>query len=391
MGRDRDGVRAASESTCEISFTYMGKRCRERVKIKPTPAGLKKARNFLGAVKEAIEAGTFDYSVSFPKSKRLSELKQSSGVTVGEYISTWLVQIKSRLKASTWQGYDQIAHHNLIPSLGKLPLCELSKLHVKTMMSECVVSASRMSYIQSVLRSALRSAVEDELLEVNIMEGWKVATIEKPDASSDVDPFSRAEQSLVLARLDVPSRNFFQFAFWTGLRPSEAIALDWDDVDWVKQEVRVTKAMTKASNGTAEKPKTRSSVRSVKLLTPAYNSLLNQKSLTFLEGVAIFKNPRTSKRWTEQILRETVWRKAIRLSGVRYRRPYQTRHTYASMMLSAGESPMWVAQQMGHKDWGMIRTIYGKYMPDAIPDAGSKAVEIYGQNAAQNAVITSVK
>jgi integrase len=40
---------------------------------------------------------------------------------------------------------------------------------------------------------------------------------------------------------------------------------------------------------------------------------------------------------------------------------------------------------MGHKDWGMIRSVYGKYMPDAIPDAGEKAVQIYGENAGKNA------
>jgi len=43
------------------------------------------------------------------------------------------------------------------------------------------------------------------------------------------------------------------------------------------------------------------------------------------------------------------------------------------MMLSAGERPVWVAVQMGHKDWTMITKIYGKWMPDAAPDAGSNA------------------
>jgi integrase len=71
----------------------------------------------------------------------------------------------------------------------------------------------------------------------------------------------------------------------------------------------------------------------------------------------------------------------MRKAGVRYRRPYQTRHTYASMMLSAGESPMWVAQQMGHSDWTVIARIYGRWIPEAAPDAGQKAVKIFGQNA----------
>jgi integrase len=57
---------------------------------------------------------------------------------------------------------------------------------------------------------------------------------------------------------------------------------------------------------------------------------------------------------------------------VRYRYPYQTRHTYASMLLTAGEDPMWVARQMGHSDWGMIRKVYARWLPDINPNAGAK-------------------
>ncbi len=55
----------------------------------------------------------------------------------------------------------------------------------------------------------------------------------------------------------------------------------------------------------------------------------------------------------------------IKEGRVRYRYPYQTRHSYASMMLSAGERPMRVARQMGHANWTMITREYGKWMPDA--------------------------
>ncbi|WP_231990347.1 hypothetical protein [Nitrosomonas ureae] len=48
---------------------------------------------------------------------------------------------------------------------------------------------------------------------------------------------------------------------------------------------------------------------------------------------------------------------------MKYRTPYQTRHTFASMMLSSGEHYMWVAHQMGHKDWGMIIKVYGRWIP----------------------------
>nr|WP_274597446.1 hypothetical protein [Achromobacter xylosoxidans] len=69
----------------------------------------------------------------------------------------------------------------------------------------------------------------------------------------------------------------------------------------------------------------------------------------------------------------------MKRAKVGYRRPYQMRHTFASMMLSAGEHPMWVAQQMGHKDWAMIIRVYGKWMPTADPDAGSRAESKFAQ------------
>ncbi|MCX8566898.1 MAG: hypothetical protein ON057_001625 [Glomeribacter sp. 1016415] len=69
----------------------------------------------------------------------------------------------------------------------------------------------------------------------------------------------------------------------------------------------------------------------------------------------------------------------MRRSGVRYRHPYQTRHTYASMMLSTGEHPMWVAKQMGHLDWTMIARRYGRWMPSADEKAGEKAIELFGR------------
>ncbi len=45
------------------------------------------------------------------------------------------------------------------------------------------------------------------------------------------------------------------------------------------------------------------------------------------------------------------------------------------MMLSAGENPVWVAQQMGHTDFSMLVRVYGRWIPEQASDAGNKAVE----------------
>ena len=51
---------------------------------------------------------------------------------------------------------------------------------------------------------------------------------------------------------------------------------------------------------------------------------------------------------------------------------------------------MWVAQQMGHKDWTMIARRYGKWMPDANPDSGGKAISLYANTSEKPANKKSV-
>src|SRR5262245_65741624 len=74
-----------------------------------------------------------------------------------------------------------------------------------------------------------------------------------------------------------------------------------------------------------------------------------------------------------------MWAPALRRAGVRYRKPYQTRHTYASMALMAGESPMWVARQMGHTDWSLTAKRYARWIPSDMPDAGNKMTGAWSQ------------
>ena len=214
-----------------------------------------------------------------------------------------------------------------------------------------------------------------------------------PDKIDDVDPFTLEEQKLIFEKLSGQELNFFQFAFWTGMRTSELIGLEWGDVDWIRGVIEVRRALTTAAIQTklgGEIPKTRAGKREVKLLAPAMAALTAQKAHTFIAGEQIFNNPRTKMRWGGDSPIRKIWKRALLLAKVRYRRPYQTRHTFASMMLTAGESPMWVAQQMGHKDWTMIAKVYGKWIKDAMPDAGNKAVEMFG-NAGKKAVISRLK
>jgi integrase len=166
--------------------------------------------------------------------------------------------------------------------------------------------------------------------------------------------------------------------FWSGLRPSEAVALRWKDIDFEKGIIRVRRAKTVYD----DKPgatKTKRSRRYVRLLTLARESLLAQREHTRLQNGEVFINPDTGEGWSGAIPLRKAWKTALERAGVEYRKPYQTRHTYATMMLISGEDPLWLAVQMGHTNMSMIIRHYAHWMPDRSPEAGKKAEAMFGK------------
>jgi len=380
-GKKYNGVRKASNSSIEIDFYYRGKRCKERIKLKPTPTNLNRAERHRYAILESIENGDFDYSVTFPNSKQFAVHKPAvtdSTSLLQFHLENWLENIEIHVASSTYDGYRKIVNNVLIPNFGSIPIQDFKRLHIKDWGKKLTVSNKRISNILSPLRTMLDEAVEDEIISTNPLSGWRYKHKEKPKTESDVDPFSPVEIKEILNALSDQSKNLIQFAFWTGLRTSEYIALNWQDIDLINGIVKVNKALTQAAKK-AESTKTAAGTREVKLLPLAMEAIRAQKKHTYLKNEEVFQNPYTFTRWTGDPQIRRVWTMALKKAVVRYRRPYQTRHTYASMMLSAGESPMWVSSQMGHKDWTMIARVYGKWIPESNPHAGEMAAELFGQ------------
>lgn len=385
--RRRTGVRAISETSIQIDFTYKTRRCRERLKLKPTPANLKRAIQHRAAILDAIERGTFDYATTFPDSPNrflFAEYK-GEGYKLENWLETWLERQKKHLKSSTFDGYRKIVFHTLIPEFGSMTLPDLRRAHVRDWCDKQTSGNKRLGNVQSVLRASMQAALDDDLIESNPLHGWCYARQEAPKPSDDIDPFATEDQSTILkACRDPQHRNLIQFAFWTGLRTSELVALEWGDIDWPRGIIRITRAKTQAADE-AESPKTRRGTRDVKLLAPALDALTAQKTHTYLAGGAVFHNPYHNKPWDgDAAIRESAWRPALRIAGMRYRNPYQTRHTYASMMLTAGESPIWLAQQMGHSDTAMIFRNYGRWIETTNADSGQKAVAMFAEVKEEN-------
>jgi integrase len=66
-----------------------------------------------------------------------------------------------------------------------------------------------------------------------------------------------------------------------------------------------------------------------------------------------------------------VWYPLLRLLGLKKRVPYQTRHTFATLMLASGEAPEWIARQMGHTTTEMLFRVYSRFIPNLTRQDGS--------------------
>ena len=148
------------------------------------------------------------------------------------------------------------------------------------------------------------------------------------------------------------------------------IALAWPSIDWVHKVARIdANEVTGMRDGkvtrVAKTPKTEAGKRDVELSALALGALTEQKAVTFLDGGRIWLNPRTGKPWeSDAQLRKTLWEPLCKRAGVRYRNPYQVRHTFASTLLTAGANPFWLANQMGHVDVEMLFRVYGRWLPN---------------------------
>ena len=351
------GVRARGNSIL-VDFIYQGERCRETLRVKPTKTTLKEVSRKREAILFEIAMGTFDYANHFPSSTKARKFSKLYGqvLTIEQALKDWLKKAERRCQFSTLKGYNSVVYHHLIPTFGSLKLTELTAQHIEDWLDTLDISNKRVNNILSPLRLVFKDAFYDELIPKNPLERVRFLPIEQREPN----PLTPNEIQLVLDQLQGQSRNLFQFAFWSGLRTSELIGLRWEDIDFDNNRFYVRVAVVVRREKTT---KTASGVRTVDLNPQTLEALTNQKKYTG-GSHRVFHDEKTSEAWlSDQPIRKRLWIPALKAAGLEYRNPYQTRHTFASMMLSQGKNPLWVAQQMGHKDWGMIRKVYGRWIP----------------------------
>jgi integrase len=176
-----------------------------------------------------------------------------------------------------------------------------------------------------------------------------------------------------LARVTPHYRTYFHVAFLTGMRPNEQSALKWGSIDFVHRKIAVREGRVGKVEGL---PKTQESIRDIAMLEPVYELLRTYREEARLRSDYVFLNQH-GRPIEITTLRRRIWYPALRRAGLRPRIMYQTRHTFATLLLATGENPEWIAQQLGHASTQMLFQRYAKFIPNVTHRDGAAFMDVY--------------
>jgi integrase len=360
----------ATEQRIQVAFSFKGVECRELLSPRPiTQTTINLAGGLRAEIQNKIAAGTFHYPDYFPDSPRAAQFDMGGRrILVSKLLQAQLTiyeaQVENgKLSPSTLEGYRKAIDGERYTFWADMTLADATPSKLRDWIGGMRITAKTARNILTPLRSMFEDALNDELIVSNPFDRIALNKLLRQTTTAseyEVDPFDAAERKVLLDACRADEWPLMAFWLNAGLRPGELIALRWDRIDWVHQKARID--LNRVS-GVTKDPKTAAGVRDVELNADAIAALIAQKKFTFLAGEQVFHNPRAGEPWgTDAQLRKTLWLPLCKRAGVRYRNPYQCRHTYASSMLTAGENPWYVAQQLGHADVQMVFRVYGKFI-----------------------------
>jgi len=312
--------------------------------VSPTAENLKAASRKRDAILRQAKGGILILAEHLPGTPAVD--KDAASQTLLEYGQQWLAGKKPEIAYSTWMSYGYcITAECLANVVGSVRMGELNRTHVKALLDALPkVPKTRNEYVY-LWKTILTNAERDGLAPVGITIDFRRWKRQHPQP----DPFSIQDVDAVVRQVEkdfgAKAANYFEFAFWTGLRPSEQLGLPWQAVDFHNRRITVYQARVRRFiKGTKT-----NLVRVVELNERAYQCLKRQQELTFQAGKEfVFEDDEGNHLMETRQVIESWWMPAMKATGLRYRSARQTRHTYATIMLMAGATPNWAAAQLGH-------------------------------------------
>lgn len=367
-----------------IVFMWRRIRCRESLGLPVTKANIKHAALLRSAIIHDIKTGRFEYGRHFPESKHAhnysNAVDERLGVLLARYKPLKAVDITPMTEEK--YGYaldicaDLMGQDRLV---GILMPADIQRLRTQLIATRAPSTAN---HYLATFAGFLSWCESNKYCQ----EGLASACVRFAMTDREPDPLTQKEFNLLISKgcLHTQDVAAVTLAVYTGLRPGELCALAVEDIDLVKGQIHVTRAIT--ASGTFKVPKT-GKPRTVLLMPPAIEAckqLMKLVAGTQRREIQVYMNRHESRseavtplispvtqarktainHWFVPTSWNTKWAAIQKRSGIRARRPYQTRHTYACWCLTARGNIAFIAKQMGHKDFTMLVEVYAKWMDD---------------------------
>jgi integrase len=387
-------IRARPETgTLYFDFFFRGKRCREQTTLDDTPANRKRLQKILGTIEAEIKLGTFDYAKFFPGSKNIAKFATGApltpapiaasvaqaigGVPASElptfntFADTWVAENEVAWRRSHRRTMMDILNGHLRPVFGEKGVGEITKADIMAFRSQLAkvrgrkaetLSAKRINAVLAPLRQILNEAADRHEFTTAFRN---IKPLKVP--RSDITPFSLGEVQQILATVRADFHDYYTVRFFTGMRTGEIDGLKWKYIDLERRLILVRETIV---DGEEDTTKTDGSQRDIQMNEAVYQALLRQEKATRKVSSFVFCN-REGKPLDHVNVTKRVWYPLLRHLGLTLRRPYQTRHTAATLWLGSGENPQWIARQMGHASTEMLFKVYARFVPNLTRQDGS--------------------
>jgi integrase len=299
-------------------------------------------------------------------------------VTLNEYADRWLVEIASSVEPRTVESYRGMLKNHVRPSLGALPLPSITRGQVKSLLAkkrEAGLSKDTVRLIRAAISALFSDAVDSELApsnpaaKVGHARGRKspdsVSTSErrqniKAMSAEQLDTFLKAAPRERLGLL-------FLFLADTGVRPGEAFALRWPDVDLVGRQVHITRAIARGKRIKDTKTNTDRYVDLTPRLAKAldvYQTEIEKKALeTGREAPDVVFPSDAGTPFDDINVGKKFKALLVRAGLPKQFSLYTLRHTFASHLFALNAPITYVANQMGHSKPTTTLQFYAHFLP----------------------------
>lgn len=330
---------------------------------------------------------------------------EPSRLTMGEYLESWLADYAAHNVARcTYDRYESIIRHHLIPAIGAIKLNQLTAASIERLYTSELqggradgkggLSPQTVIKHHNVLRAALKRAVRLGLLVANPCDRVDPPRAKRVEMSV-LDEYE-TERLLSAARaVDPPS--FYPavlLAANVGLRRGEVLALRWADVDFEAGALQISRSLQRSREGLAfGEPKTNTSRRRLSLDVETVAELRSHRARQDVQRLSVVDTWQDNdlvcpgpmgEAWNPSNLTRCFGRLAKRLKlDVRL---HDLRHSHASQLIRAGASAKVVQERLGHASAGFTLTVYGHLLPGMQDEAVSRLADAREKARAKIAV-----